>query len=478
MELFISWSGDRSHRLAVVLKEWLKTHFEDRGISAFVSSDIAKGSLWLPEVNAKLQEADAGLVCLTTQSLNSDWVLFEAGALSTAVTLRKGEARIFTYLLDVDPKALPGPLSVYQSTVATMEDTLRLINSLLGYLDVRPVGVGEFKSAWDDLWSRLQQIGKEPVTDVFPGLADLFDRKTFNEPVEECTDQSWFKRYDGAVEVRKALQAKKKLVIAECDAQLADLYRDLAATVDGYAMDISALLFEPKTFDLANDGTRAIPCGVRAALERRRLDVHQLVAQIIDRRQQPLLPDAVQFARSPTFSTRKSIVHRIEQQLGEPNHGLPDHLARIMPQLLPSDWELDRIAAYIFRERRARDRTTHKKHDRQDARDAIDAGYRELDLVRATAKPPLMPLHYSLRWAKAAGQQTDPQLAADARDLATAIEDTIDKKGLDPGGQVRGLLSDLRAMAPPPDGKREKPQAPIGATPGRTPRRAPSRPQR
>ena len=90
----------------------------------------------------------------------------------------------------------------------------------------------------------------------------MFDRKTFQEPVDECTDQSWFQRYDGAVTTRDALQAQKSLVEAECDAQIADLYRYLVMAVDGYAMDIRALLFEPKTFYLADDGTRAIPRGV------------------------------------------------------------------------------------------------------------------------------------------------------------------------------------------------------------------------
>jgi TIR domain len=447
MRLFISWSGGRSYRLAMVFKKWLERHYKHHGISAFVSSDISKGSLWLPEVNAELQRADAGLVCLTAKSLDSDWVLFEAGALSTAVALNKGEARIFTYLLGVDPAALPGPLSVYQSTVATMEDTLRLINSLLGYLDVGQMGVEAFAPAWNDLWPKLQRIGNESVTGIFPGLAGLFDRKTFQEPVDECTDQSWFQRYDGAVATRNALQEQKDLVAAECDAQLAELYRDLVAAVDGYAMDIRALLFEPKMFSLADDGTRAIPCGVRAALERRRRDVHQMVAQIIDKRQQPQLPDTVQFARSQTFATRKSIVHRIEQQVRTPRRRRSDHLCDVLPELLASEWELDRIAAYLLRQRRACGPAIQQEHDGQDARDALAACYRELDLVRATAKPRLMPLHYSLRWARAADRYTDEQLAAEARDLATAIENTIAEKCLDRGGQVRELLSDLRAMA-------------------------------
>ena len=179
MRLFISWSGGRSHRLAIVLKQWLETPFSEHGISVFVSSDIKKGSMWLPAVNAELQRADAGLVCLTAQSLNSDWMLFEAGTLSTAVAVRTGEARIFTYLLWVDPAGLPGPLSVYQSTVATTDDTLRLINSLLGYLKLDHMGTVAFAPAWDDLWPRLQRIENEPVTGIFPALASLFDSKTF-----------------------------------------------------------------------------------------------------------------------------------------------------------------------------------------------------------------------------------------------------------------------------------------------------------
>jgi hypothetical protein len=75
------------------------------------------------------------------------------------------------------------------------------------------------------------------------------------------------------------------------------------------------------------------------------------------------------------------------------------------------------------------------------------AARRELDLVRATAKPRLMPLHYSLRWALAAVPYTSPQLAADVRDLTTAIEDSVTIKNLDPGGQIRELLSELRTLA-------------------------------
>jgi hypothetical protein len=454
MRLFISWSGGRSHRLAAVLKEWLEAHFAEQGISVFVSSEIKKGSLWLPAVNDELRRADAGLVCLTAQSLHSQWLLFEAGALSTAVAAKTGDARIFTYLLGVEPAALPGPLSVYQSTVATMEDTFRLVNSLLGRDQADP---RDFAPAWDELWPKLQQLENEPVTSIFPGLADLFERKTFQERAEECSDQLWFQRYDGAVATREALEAQQKLVAAECDVQVADLYRDLMTAVDGYAMDIRALLFEPKTFPLGEDGIRAVPAGVRAALRRRQDAVHKLLAVLTDQRQQPLLPDAVQFDRCKVFAIRKSLVHRIERQLDEPGDALPGQLTGQWPRVLTSDWELDRIAAYllgisVLGTPAAR---TRARHPARDVREALAAARRELELVRGADQPVLMPLHYSLRWVEAAGRAAGPQLADELRDLADelrSLADTVDgviaaKAGLDSGGQVRELLSRIRALA-------------------------------
>jgi TIR domain len=438
MRVFISWSGGRSQRLAEVMRDWIEDCFSGHGISAFVSSDIDKGSPWLSAVNAELSRADAGLVCLTAQSLHSEWVLFEAGALSTAVARNTGESRVFTYLLGVEPRALRGPLSVYQSTVATMEDTLRLINSLLGYLGRSPMGADDFTAAWNRLWPRVQQIKNEPITSIVPDLAGLFRRKTFDEPVQECADQSWFQRYDSVLAARHELKAQNDLVAAEWDASLAELYRDLVADVDGYAMDIRAGLFEPKQWDRLDDGTVAVPPDVRTPLERRRRDIQRLVGVLLDPDRQPRLPGAVRFARSPAFVDRKGLVHWIEQRLAEPGDGLRNQVAGTLPRLLTSDWELDRIAAYLYGERRA---------DGQDARDALAAARRELELVRAVRQPQLMPLHYSLRWARATGPYPDPRLAAGVRNLADAAAETIASKDLDPGGQVRELLADLRALA-------------------------------
>ena len=428
MHLFISWSGGRSHRLAVVMKEWLESHFADQ-ITAFVSSEIEKGKQWFPAVESQLRNADAGLVCLTPESLKSDWIAFEAGALATAVALKQRETRIFTYLLDLSPASLPGPLAAYQSTVATMEDTLRLVNSLLSYLGISPKDPASFASQWDDLQPRLAAIGSQPVTSIFPRLPTLFARKTFHEPVDECMDQSWFQRYDGAIATREALRAQADLVAAECGETAAEMFRELLAQVDGYAMDMRALLFKPETFGLTDSGRRNIPIGIRTALERRRTGIHALTAQLTDQRQQPVVPEAFRFDQAASFAERKSVIHRIEQRLDAEDR--PTTESDTAMGSMTSDWTLDRITAYLVGERSQRD------PDR-----ALEAARRELELVRATDQPSLVALHYCLRWLRATSP-LDSAVAPRVRSFVADVRAFLDQGQLDAGGQLRALLAEI-----------------------------------
>jgi hypothetical protein len=44
--------------------------------------DIDKGTRGLPAIAQQLEETQFGLICLTPESMNAPWLLFEAGALS------------------------------------------------------------------------------------------------------------------------------------------------------------------------------------------------------------------------------------------------------------------------------------------------------------------------------------------------------------------------------------------------------------
>ena len=81
MKVFISWSGDQSKKIAQLFRDWLPTVIQ--AIEPFVSSeDIEKGARWNTDIAQELKESSFGLICVTKDNLNSQWLNFEAGALS------------------------------------------------------------------------------------------------------------------------------------------------------------------------------------------------------------------------------------------------------------------------------------------------------------------------------------------------------------------------------------------------------------
>jgi hypothetical protein len=434
MELFISWSGPRSYQLGKTLGSWFRDRYE---FTTFISSEIDKGSLWFQAVQERLGSADAGIVCLTPASLDSAWLLFEAGALATAVALRKsGSGRLYTYLHGVTPSDLPGPLQAYQSTVATREDTYRLVNSLLALAERQSVTELDFAPAWSTLDQELKLLPPERLSGIIPDLSLLFDRKTYREPIDECLDRAWLKRYQGARETHDELNSKLDHVKAECGRPTVELYRNLLAELDAYAMNMQSLLFSPNEFDLTHDGKLCIPAGVTAALERRRMAIICLVAQLTDPSQAPILDETVPFDRASCFSERKALIHRAERRIRD-DGGFVKRANEQLTDLLDSDWAFDRIVGYLIGE--ARHRNGH---------DAAAAAAHELEAVRASRESPtLTPLYYALRWLRNASQD-DRATQEDSDQLVHSVLTLLEERpNLDQGQQLRSLLAEIRRAA-------------------------------
>lgn len=125
MDVFISWSGALSHKIAIELKTWLESVIQV--LRPYVSSeDIDKGARWFIDISNKLDACDVGILCLTRDNKHADWLLFEAGAL--AKRLERG--RVCTLLIDLAPIEVPSPLSQFQATYITKEDMKRLVATL------------------------------------------------------------------------------------------------------------------------------------------------------------------------------------------------------------------------------------------------------------------------------------------------------------------------------------------------------------
>jgi TIR domain-containing protein len=129
VKVFISWSGDYSHRLAEFLREWLPDVIQD--LEPWVSSeDIAKGKRWNEELARSLDEVHQGIICVTPDNMHSPWLNFEAGALAKRLEGSTG-GQVRPILLGVRPADVTGPLASFQATEATKsDDILKLLQSL------------------------------------------------------------------------------------------------------------------------------------------------------------------------------------------------------------------------------------------------------------------------------------------------------------------------------------------------------------
>jgi hypothetical protein len=156
MKIFISWSGEQSLTVAQTLKEWLPLILQ--GAAPWLSSeDICKGSRWQGEIATALQDTGAAILCLTRQNLASDWLLFEAGAVSKA--LAPAPLLVCTYLINLGSADVALPLGMFQGTTATRDDTLRMLRTLNTALEPT-VPEQRLLKLFDRFWPDLEVVLK------------------------------------------------------------------------------------------------------------------------------------------------------------------------------------------------------------------------------------------------------------------------------------------------------------------------------
>jgi hypothetical protein len=155
MKVFLSWSGEVSHRVAKAFDGWLP--YVIQGVEPFLSSDISKGDRWNDVLVEELKEAKFGIICVTPYNIYKPWMNFEAGTLSKTMT----HSSVVPFLFNVKPDDLEGPLSQFQSTLYDKSNVLRLVQSInklaQGPLNHERMEV-TFNKWWENLDNELKDI--------------------------------------------------------------------------------------------------------------------------------------------------------------------------------------------------------------------------------------------------------------------------------------------------------------------------------
>lgn len=151
MKIFISWSGERAGAAARALADWLPDVLP--GADPWYSPDVPKGAEFFSELSTAIEEAEAGIVCVTPENQTRPWLLFEAGALAKKFGTRP---RVCTYLVGLKKVELVEPLNRYQATEATSEDTWRLVRTL-NAAESTPRAEDRVLRAFNSFWPRLEE---------------------------------------------------------------------------------------------------------------------------------------------------------------------------------------------------------------------------------------------------------------------------------------------------------------------------------
>jgi len=153
--VFISWSGSTGKAIADALGEWLETVLY--GVKPWISSqDINKGTRWSDELLKALNNSKAGLFCITSESLNSKWMIYELGVIDS----NKKQSLICPIVFGSEELDI-GPYGMYQRTSFDKTDFLYLAISIANHLNLESnFSKDIFDHWWPDLENKINTILK------------------------------------------------------------------------------------------------------------------------------------------------------------------------------------------------------------------------------------------------------------------------------------------------------------------------------
>jgi len=199
--VFISWSKNLAREVALALRDLIIVVF-DPVVTPWVSDqDIELGSRSMSELGTVLERSSFGIIVVTRANLESQWINFEAGALSKKVS--NPEASVIPLLIDFERMSeLVGPLTQFQATFCNEVELLRILNLIGVRVGVAPTVVTtRFSFAWPTFKAKLdgaqekyrntdpvpQRSPEDQMDEILRTLRTLRDRDTRSRSLSRST---------------------------------------------------------------------------------------------------------------------------------------------------------------------------------------------------------------------------------------------------------------------------------------------------
>ena len=186
MKVFLSWSGHKSHQVAIALRDWLPSVIQS--ITPYVSSeDIDKGARWSTDIAKELEDSSFGILCVTKENQEAPWLLFEAGALSKMMD----KSYVCPFIFDIKRSEIKGPILQFQSTIYEKDDVKKLVltlNKACGTSSLKEdLLLKTFEIWWPTLCENLDAIKRERNQDNKEGIAEESVKSELLEEILELS---------------------------------------------------------------------------------------------------------------------------------------------------------------------------------------------------------------------------------------------------------------------------------------------------
>lgn len=163
MNIFLSWSGERSRAVSDLLDEWLQCVIQ--AVDPWMSSkDIDRGTLWFSEISEQLQNTSIGIICLTKDNLEKPWILFEAGALAKGLK----NTRVCTFLIDLQPNDVGTPLSQFNHTIPDKAGLWALVRTLNNALQEKGLKEKTLEQVFETYWPKFKKDFDNILDEIKP----------------------------------------------------------------------------------------------------------------------------------------------------------------------------------------------------------------------------------------------------------------------------------------------------------------------
>ncbi len=174
MKIFISWSGETSHAIALALGDWIPSVIQ--AVEAYVPPEGSrKGPGWADEVLKELARSSLGLLCVDPGSMAAPWLNFEAGVLLKSLDVPK----VIPLLVDVEQAELDdGPLARFPSVLYGKNEMYRMLETINESTEKMRLNEERLRNTFELWWPKLD-LDMEAVrgkgTDEMPPVEEPED---------------------------------------------------------------------------------------------------------------------------------------------------------------------------------------------------------------------------------------------------------------------------------------------------------------